>query len=51
MTSPWIDVDEAQQVKVFFDMELDFYSPGGLEGLAIEYRTGGGSWNVMLSRS
>jgi len=49
MTSPWIDTDEALQVKVFFDMELDFYAPGGLEGLAIEYRTGGGSWNEVLS--
>ncbi|MCS5644603.1 MAG: LamG domain-containing protein, partial [Candidatus Marinimicrobia bacterium] len=30
-------------------MELDFYAPGGLEGLAIEYRTGDGSWNEVLS--
>ena len=49
LTSPWIDTDEAPQVKVFFDMELDFYAPGGLEGLAIEYRTGDGSWNEVLS--
>ena len=44
-----ISVDGAPQVKVFFDMELDFYAPGGLEGLAIEYRTGDGSWNEVLS--
>ena len=49
MTSPTISVDGAEQVKVFFDMELDFYAPGGLEGLAIEYRTGDGSWNEVLS--
>jgi len=49
MTSPMISVDGAEQVKVFFDMELDFYAPGGAEGLAIEYRTGGGSWNEVLS--
>ena len=49
MKSPTISVDGAQQVKVFFDMELDFYAPGGLEGLAIEYRTGDESWNEVLS--
>ena len=49
MTSPTISVDGAEQVKVFFDMELDFYAPGGLEGLAIEYQTSSGSWIEALS--
>ena len=49
MTSPMISVGQAEQVQVFFDMELDFYAPGGLEGLAIEYQTSSGPWIEALS--
>jgi hypothetical protein len=35
MTSPTIYVGAAEQVKVFYDMELDFYEVGGTEGLLI----------------
>ncbi len=49
MTSPMISVGQAEQVQVFFDMELDVFTPNGAEGLAIEYRTVGGSWIEALS--
>ncbi len=52
MTTPNISVGNAEQVKVFFDMELDFYAanPNADEGLAIEYRVAGSNnWLEVLN--
>ena len=48
MTTPTIYVGAAEQVKVFYDMELDFYEVGGTEGLLIEFRTPGQNWQQVL---
>ena len=52
LTTPNISVGSEDQVKVFFDMELDFWQANASanEGLAIEYRIAGSNiWQEVLN--
>ncbi|SVC10585.1 uncharacterized protein METZ01_LOCUS263439, partial [marine metagenome] len=48
MTTPTIYVGDEEQVKVFFDMELDYYAPNSRNGLNVKYRTPGLGWQTVL---